>query len=101
MARRPVAHPILETARLRLRQFRPEDATAMHECLADPGAMRFWDHVPHTRLIESERAVRNWIDCTPAYYRFWAVADAGSDACLGMVNYHDGISATGAPRSGI
>jgi [ribosomal protein S5]-alanine N-acetyltransferase len=34
--------------------------------------------------------VRRFIDCTPSYYRFWAVVDAKNDRCLGMVNYHDG-----------
>jgi ribosomal-protein-alanine N-acetyltransferase len=90
MAKPPAPHPVLCTARLRLRQFRAEDADVMHDCFTDPEAMRFWNHPVHTRRIESERAVRNYIDCTPSYYRFWAVADAKTDACLGLVNYHDG-----------
>lgn len=90
MAKKPLPHPTLATARLRLRQFRAEDAEAMHACFGDPEAMRFWNHPPHARPIETERAVRNFIECTPSYYRFWAVADAGSDRCLGLVNYHDG-----------
>jgi [ribosomal protein S5]-alanine N-acetyltransferase len=90
MAKRPATHPTLATPRLRLRQFRPEDADAMHECFADPEAMRFWNTPVHTKRIETERAVRRFMDCTPSYYRFWAVADAATDRCLGMVNYHDG-----------
>jgi ribosomal-protein-alanine N-acetyltransferase len=90
MAKPPAPHPVLTTRRLTLRQFRPDDADAMHECYADPEAMRFWDTEPHTKPIQTERAVRNSIDCTPAYYRVWAVADAATDRCLGMVNYHDG-----------
>jgi [ribosomal protein S5]-alanine N-acetyltransferase len=31
-----------------------------------------------------------FINCTPSYYRFWAVTDAKTDRCFGMVNYHDG-----------
>ena len=62
----------------------------MHRCFADPEAMRFWNTPVHTKVIETERAVRRFIDCTPAYYRFWAVAEAKSDRCIGMVNYHDG-----------
>ena len=58
----------------------------MHACFADPEVMRFWKHPPHTKRLQSERAVRNLIDCTPSYYRFWAVADAKTDHCLGMVN---------------
>lgn len=52
--------------------------------------MRFWNHPVHTKLIDTERVVRRFIDCTPYYYQFWAVADAKTDRCLGMVNYHDG-----------
>jgi [ribosomal protein S5]-alanine N-acetyltransferase len=90
MAKQPIPHPTLLTTRLRLRQFREEDTDAMHECFADPDAMRFWHTPVHTKRIESERVVRRSIDCTPSYYRFWAVADAGSDRCLGMVTYYDG-----------
>ncbi|WP_293798440.1 GNAT family protein [uncultured Bosea sp.] len=90
MPKKPVPHPVLSTPRLRLRQFRTDDVDAMHACFADPDAMRFWNTPVHTRLIETERSVRNFIDCTPSYYRFWAVADAETDRCLGLVNYHDG-----------
>lgn len=65
--------------RLRLRQFRPEDTDAMHECFADPEAMRFWNTPVHAKRIQTERAVSRFIDCTPAYYRFWAVADSTTD----------------------
>lgn len=52
--------------------------------------MRFWDTPVHTKLIESERAVRRFVDCTPSRYRFWAVVDTVTDQCLGVVNYHCG-----------
>jgi [ribosomal protein S5]-alanine N-acetyltransferase len=90
MAKKSTPHPILSTRRLRLRQFRGEDAEAMHRCFANPEAMRFWNHPVHTKRIETERAVRRFINCTPSYYRFWAVTDAKTDRCFGMVNYHDG-----------
>jgi ribosomal-protein-alanine N-acetyltransferase len=90
MAKRPAPHPTLSTPRLRLRQFRAEDADAMHRCFTDAEAMRFWNHLVHTKRIETERAVRRCIDCTPSYYRFWAVADGKTDRCLGMVTYHHG-----------
>ncbi len=90
MAKQSIPHPVLSTPRLRLRQFRADDAEAMHECFADPEAMRFWNQPTYTRLVETERSVRSFIDCTPSYYRFWAVTEAGDDRCLGLVNYHDG-----------
>jgi [ribosomal protein S5]-alanine N-acetyltransferase len=64
MAKQPIPPPILATARLRLRQFRTEDADAMHACFGDPEAMRFWNQPAYTKRIETERAVRNFIDCT-------------------------------------
>lgn len=90
MPKQAIPHPILSTPRLRLRQFRAADADAMHACFANPDAMRFWNTQVHTKSIETERAVQRFVDCTPSYYRFWAVADAGNDRCLGLVNYHDG-----------
>ncbi|MDH7798435.1 MULTISPECIES: GNAT family protein [unclassified Beijerinckia] len=90
MPKQAIPHPILSTPRLRLRQFRMEDAEAMHDCFASAEAMRFWNTPVHTKPIETERVVQRLIDCTPSYYRFWAVADAGTDRCLGLVNYHDG-----------
>jgi ribosomal-protein-alanine N-acetyltransferase len=90
MAKQPIPHPILSTPHLRLRQFRADDAGPMHDCFTSPEAMRFWNQPVHTKRIETERAVRNFIDCTPSYYRFWAVADAETDRCFGLVNYHDG-----------
>jgi ribosomal-protein-alanine N-acetyltransferase len=89
MTRRRAPHPIFSTPRLRLRQFRVEDTDAMHECFANPEAMRFWDSAVHSTRTETERVVRNFVSCTPSYYRIWAVADAATDRCLGMVNYHD------------
>jgi [ribosomal protein S5]-alanine N-acetyltransferase len=90
MPTKPIPFPTLATARLRLRQFREDDADAMHECFANPEAMRFWNTPVHLKRIETERAVRRFVDCTPSYYRFWAAADAKTDRAIGMVNYHDG-----------
>ena len=90
MARRQDVHPVLLTARLRLRQFRDADADGLHACLSSAEATRFWNTPPHARRLDTERAVSRMIDCTPSYYRFWAVADLGTDRCIGMVNSRDG-----------
>ncbi len=90
MAKQPLSHPILMTPRLRLRQFREDDVEAMHGCFTNVESMRYWNTPLHTKSIETERAVQRFIDCTPSYYRFWAVADKTTDRCLGLVNYHDG-----------
>jgi RimJ/RimL family protein N-acetyltransferase len=64
MAKQPTSHPTLSTPRLRLRlrQFRAEDTDAMHGCFANPEAMRFWNRPVHTKRIETERAVRSFIE---------------------------------------
>ncbi|PTM52233.1 GNAT family N-acetyltransferase [Phreatobacter oligotrophus] len=90
MARPAVPHPVLETDRLRLRQFRPEDAEALHPAFCDAATMRWWNTPPHEKRIDTDRVVQRCIDCTPAYYRFWAVADRDTDLCIGLANYHDG-----------
>ncbi len=90
MRKQPRPHPTLLTPRLRLRQFTSEDTDAMHECFADAWAMRFWSIPVHTKRIETERAVRRFMEGKARYDRFWAVADGESNRCLGMVSYHDG-----------
>ena len=54
------------TPRLRLRQFREDDVEAMHGCFTNVESMRYWNTPPHTKRIETERAVRRFIDCTPS-----------------------------------
>jgi [ribosomal protein S5]-alanine N-acetyltransferase len=89
MPRPPIAHPILATPRLRLRQFRLDDIDAMHACFGHAVAMRFWHHPAHTRRTQTEQVVRRCITSIPSKGRAWAVADAGNDLCLGMVDYHN------------
>lgn len=72
-----------------LRPFRLEDVDAMHACYGDADAMRFWNRPAHRRRSETERVVRRCMAFTPARRLVWAVAEAGSDRCLGMVNYHN------------
>lgn len=81
--------PELATARLRLRAFRMDDVEAMHACYGDAGAMRFWNRPAHRRRSETERVVRRSMAFRPARRLVWAVAEAGSDRCIGMVNYHN------------
>lgn len=82
-------HPVLATDRLRLRPFRLDDTDAMHGCFGDALAMRFWNRPAHARRIETERAVRRFMVAAPSRRLVWSVAEAGSDACIGMVNYHN------------
>jgi ribosomal-protein-alanine N-acetyltransferase len=70
------------------------------QCI-DASPMRrrcLWNHPVHTKRIETDRAVRRCIDCTPSYYRFWAVADAKTRSFLGMVTHHHGRGSLGDAR---
>jgi RimJ/RimL family protein N-acetyltransferase len=89
MAKQLLPHPTLVTPACACASFAPRMWRRCSDCFANPEAMRFWNTPVHTKLIETEGAVRRFIHCTPSYYRFWAVADAGTDRCLGMVNSHD------------
>jgi RimJ/RimL family protein N-acetyltransferase len=57
---------VLRTARLVLRRPRPADARAMHECLSDPMAMRYWSTLPHIELAQSEAWVADTITALAA-----------------------------------
>ena len=48
----------IETARLRLRPARVEDAEALHAILADPVATRYWSTPPHGDRAQT----REWLD---------------------------------------
>ena len=48
----------IQTLRLLLRRFRPDDAAAMHAILSDTAAMRCWSTPPHTALAETKA----WVD---------------------------------------
>lgn len=50
--------PVIETARLRLRRARIEDAADLFEVFADPRAMRYWDSPPHREIA----ATRGWLE---------------------------------------
>lgn len=90
MARTTAVHPVIETARLRLRMFRIDDVDRLHEAMADAAVMRFWETPAHGRRIETERVEQRSLKSAPEYWRVWAVADAADDGCVGMVNDHDG-----------
>ncbi|WP_404352779.1 GNAT family N-acetyltransferase [Phycicoccus jejuensis] len=76
----PLPTPTLETARLRLRPFRPEDADALFTLMSDPVVLRYWDAPPWR---DRERA--------PAFVRACErVAENGSGARLVVERRSDG-----------
>jgi len=73
---------ILETARLRLRQFRPEDVEALELVLGDPVAMRFYP-APYDR-----QGVAQWIERNIRRYEedgcgLWAMVLKYSEELIG------------------
>ncbi len=81
--------PTILTKRLRLRQFEPRDDVGLHACLGDEKLVRFWDFSACESIAETKRWVRVLAKTTSAYDSLaWAVADASTDECIGMVNYH-------------
>jgi ribosomal-protein-alanine N-acetyltransferase len=81
--------PTIVTQRLRLRQFEPRDDAGLHACLGDERLVRYWDCALSENIQESRRWVRILAKTTtPSVSVAWAVADAKTDECIGMVNYH-------------
>ncbi|MGH6861627.1 MAG: GNAT family N-acetyltransferase, partial [Phyllobacterium sp.] len=83
------AFPRIVTPRLRLRQFEPKDDVGLHACLGDQRLIRYWDCTLSANIQESRRWVRILgKTVTPSESVAWAVADAKTDECIGMINYH-------------
>lgn len=78
--------PVLETARLRLRPYRPEDAPAMFALYSDPRVMRYWSFPPWVEVaqasayLEHARAGMDSGEIFP-----WAIADRESDVLIGAL----------------
>ncbi|MBT9257983.1 GNAT family N-acetyltransferase [Phycicoccus sp. MAQZ13P-2] len=76
----PLPTPTLETARLRLRPVRPEDADALFALMSDPVVLRYWDAPPWR---DRDRA--------PAFVRSCErIAESGSGARLVVERRADG-----------
>jgi RimJ/RimL family protein N-acetyltransferase len=74
--------PPIESARLRFRSYRPEDADALHASLADPAFMHWWSRPP----LESIEATRAYLGkpMDPAW-RAWFYTLKDDDTALGWV----------------
>lgn len=76
---RPI--PVLETARLRLRERTADDAEALFPSLSDPELMRWWSHAPYTRVDEVRAMFAEPFDV----WRAWAITMKGDDTAIGFV----------------
>ncbi|MGD9478107.1 GNAT family N-acetyltransferase [Shinella sp. G-2] len=81
--------PSLATARLRLRQIRPEDCEAVHALLSCPEVTRFsdWPDAPSRR--RAERAVK-WMDEMFAKGKgcAWMIEEGASAVLLGAIRFN-------------
>lgn len=53
--------PIIQTDRLLLRRFVPEDAVPLHAMFSDAEVMRYGSRPPHTEMAQTEAVVRKTI----------------------------------------
>lgn len=63
-----------------LRPFQPSDAAAFHTALSDAECMRFWSHLPHTSMDQTEA----WVQ------RMMAAAADGSSDERAVIDSHSG-----------
>ncbi len=76
--------PSFETARLRLRPFRSEDAAELHRILNQDGMLKYFPWAPNPPLEKIERFVRNQIEqWTTVGYAWWAVELKASGRFVG------------------
>ena len=82
--------PVLETARLRLRERTVADADALFASFADPELMTYWSHGPHVSVeqtrVKFAESDNGW--------RGWAITLHGDDRAIGFV-------AAGEKRPGV
>jgi ribosomal-protein-alanine N-acetyltransferase len=74
----------LETPRLLLRPFRPEDAVIVHAIYSDPEVMRYVATGPMADLAVTERLLEDYAAHQERHgYSFWAVFERSSGALIG------------------
>jgi ribosomal-protein-alanine N-acetyltransferase len=78
--------PILETAHLRLRPYRADDAEAMYALYSDPRVMRYWSFPPWTELAQAKSYLDRALAGMDSGEIFpWAIADRETDRLIGAV----------------
>ena len=75
---------ILETERVRLREFGLEDAPGLHRLNSHPEVMRFTGEPPWKSVEEAERRILSYPDYREIGYGRWACIDRDTGALLGF-----------------
>lgn len=73
--------PVLETARLQLRERTADDAEALFATMSDPETMTYWSHPP----FETVAALRARFAEQTGEWRSWAITRSGYDTAIGFV----------------
>jgi RimJ/RimL family protein N-acetyltransferase len=81
----PVALPVLESPRLRLRALRDDDAAALLALYGDPEVMRYWSTAPWSGIEQAHAHLQRVRRDAEAGVLSWAIADAASDGLIGTV----------------
>ena len=81
--------PILETAHLRLRPYRADDAEAMFALYSDPRVMRYWSFPPWIELAQARTYLARAIAGMDSGEIFpWAIAERTSDRLIGALTLY-------------
>ena len=80
--------PSFETERLILRPLAESDAAALHLCLGDPEAMRFWDSPAEPSVAGTTARLRRSLKASRIRHAVWALVLRNGGEVIGMVNYH-------------
>ncbi|HEY3521768.1 MAG TPA: GNAT family protein [Rhodanobacteraceae bacterium] len=82
----PVALPVLEGPRVRLRELRDGDAAALLAIYGDPLAMRYWSGSPWTGIAQAQAHLqRARRDMESGGVLPWAIAGLATDDLIGTV----------------
>ena len=78
--------PTLESARLRLRVYRSNDAEAMFRLYSDPRVMRYWSFPPWTERPQADAYLRRALgEMAEGRVMPWAIANLDDDKLVGTL----------------
>ena len=81
--------PILESARIRLRPYRGEDAAAMFALYSDPAVMRYWSFPAWVEIGQAKTYLARAIAGMDSGEIFpWAIAEREGDQLIGALTLH-------------
>ena len=92
----PAPLPVIESARLRLRELRVEDADALFALFSDPEVMRYWSRGPWTERAEAlEHIERMNHGRAEVEFYPWAIARLEDDGLVGTASLFEIARANG------